>query len=184
MTPQLQGRTAVPSLAPGRWEVDPARSECVFTIGHVGHRVSGAMPVHSGHLLVSSEGLPTEVVGVVTASAVDTGNPRRDKDLRKPRFLDLDRYPSMVFTAGQATAAQPGWSVAGTVEGRGERARIVFDVRPEDSEDGVTVTARATLDRRDLGLRFPRMIIGREVRITLRVHLIRPGNDGHHATVQ
>lgn len=42
--------------------------------------------------------------GSLHLGAIDTGNARRDKDLRKPKLLDLDHHPAMTFAADSITA--------------------------------------------------------------------------------
>ena len=100
--------TSPTSLAVGRWAVDPARSTATFRVRSLGRAVTGTVPITEGTVDVDESGRPRAISGSLDLGAIDTGNPRRDKDLRKPRFLDLDRYPAMTFAADSITASPAG----------------------------------------------------------------------------
>jgi polyisoprenoid-binding protein YceI len=120
---------------------------------------------------VDESGRPRAISGSLDLGAVDTGNPRRDKDLRKPRFLDLDRYPAMTFAADSITASPAGWQVTGTLAVRGTSVRLAGDAAASSHEGSATVTAHTRLDRSDLGIRAPGIMIGHTIDITVTAAL-------------
>ncbi|APE36250.1 hypothetical protein BOX37_22590 [Nocardia mangyaensis] len=155
-----------------RWTADPEHSGAVFQVAHFGGAVHGNVPVRAGLLALGPDGQPITVSGVVDLAAISTGNPRRDRDLRKPRFLDLDRHPRMTFTAEDITTTDGQWRVAGVASARGRTVPLIFTVDGFDITDTtVALTAHAVLDRKQLGLRAPNVLIGRWVDITVRVVL-------------
>ncbi|WP_280218495.1 YceI family protein [Nocardia neocaledoniensis] len=155
-----------------RWAVAPQDSTAHFRVGHFGHTVSGSIPVLDGRLTLGPNGQPATVSGAVDLAAIDTGNARRDRDLRKPRLLDLDRHPVMSFVADDITGTDGEWRVAGVATVRGRDVPLVFTVTKFAlGADTVTVSAEAVLDRRLLGLRAPEFLIGRCVTIALHVVL-------------
>jgi len=105
--------------------------------------------------------------------AIDTGNARRDSDLRKPRLLDLDRHPAMAFAADTITASPAGWSVTGRLTARGTSVRLAGDVELSHQDGPTTLTAHTWLDRRTLGIRAPRILIGHEIDITVTATICR-----------
>jgi polyisoprenoid-binding protein YceI len=168
---------AAATLAAGQWKVDVEHSTATFTVGNLGHTVTGTVPILTGTVEVGPDGLPSAIYGTLDLSAVATGISRRDKDLRKPRLLDLDRYPVSTFEADRMTASPGGWSVSGYLTARGTRTRLTGDVEvsaqgqqaqgQQAQGQSAILTARTQLDRRALGLRAPKLMIGHQVDITV-----------------
>jgi polyisoprenoid-binding protein YceI len=154
-------------LATGRWVVDPAHSTAAFRVGSLGRTVTGTVPVTEGSVDIDDRGQPAAITGSLDLGAIDTGNARRDSDLRKPRFLDLDRHPAITFAACSITSAPGGWRVTGHLTARGTSVRVTGDAAVSGQGQSATVTARTRLDRRDLGIRAPRFLIGHAVDITV-----------------
>ncbi|WP_433524442.1 YceI family protein [Nocardia pseudovaccinii] len=166
-----------PQLQRGQrhWVVDPAHSRAEFTVANFGRTVYGRTPIRDGRLTTGPGGRPETVTGTVDLGAIDTGHARRDRDLRARRLLDLDRYPLMTFTADHITDPAGEWRVAGTAQVRGRRVELIctvtrFVLGPDDT---VRLFAHAVLDRREIGIRAPELMIGRHIAIDLNV-LLRP----------
>src|SRR5262249_58896412 len=79
-------------LASGRWTVDLAHSAATFRVSSLGRIVTGTVPVIEGVVDVAEGGLPSAITGSLDLGAISTGNARRERDLRQPRFLDLNRH--------------------------------------------------------------------------------------------
>ena len=157
--------TSPVALSTGRWTVDPAHSTATFRVGNLGRTVTGTVPVTEGTVVI--DGQHSAITGSLDLGAIDTGNARRDSDLRKPRFLDLDRHPAITFAADTITAAPAGWRVTGDLTARGTSARLDGEVEVSGQGRSATVTARTQLDRRALGIRAPRILIGHAIDITV-----------------
>ena len=163
--------TSPTSLAVGRWTADPAPSTATFRVRSLGRTVTGNVPIKEGTVDVDESGRPRAISGSLDLGSLNTGNPRRDKDLRKPRFLDLDRYPAMTFAADSITASPAGWQVTGTLAVRGTSVRLAGDAAASSHEGSATVTAHTRLDRRALGIRAPGIMIGHAIDITVTATL-------------
>lgn len=162
-----------------RRELSTTLSSAGFAVRNLGlHTVTGTVPITSGWVGIDTTGVPVDVHATLDLGSLDTGNPRRDRDLRKPSLLDLDHYPTLVF-AGRPEQTDRGWTVEGTVEAHGASTPITLDAAVTDSPDGsMTVQASGDLDRRDLGVRAPRFMIGHRIRIQLDV-TIGPAHQHH-----
>ncbi|MGH3213440.1 MAG: YceI family protein [Trebonia sp.] len=165
--------TSPAGLAVGRWTVDPAHSTATFRVRSLGRTVTGTVPVTEGTMDVDESGRPRTIDGLLDLGAIDTGNPRRDKDLRKPRFLDLGRYPAMTFAAESITASPGDWRVTGALAVRGTSVRLADDAAVSSHDESATVTAHTRLDRRALGIRAPAIMIGHAIDITVTATLRR-----------
>jgi polyisoprenoid-binding protein YceI len=166
--------TATHTLAAGVWRADLARSTASFQVGNLGRKANGTVPVTAGTVEIGTDGALLAVHGTLDLGAIDTGNVKRDLDLRKPGLLDLDRHPTMRFTATSARAAGRGWHVTGTLTARGAHTTIegTVELSSVDEREAV-LTATTRLDRRTLGIRAPGFLIGRYVDITVTA-VIRP----------
>jgi polyisoprenoid-binding protein YceI len=165
--------TAPGTLAAGQWNVDVEHSTATFEVGNLGHTVTGTVPIIDGTIEVGRDGLPSAISGSLDLGVIDTSRARRDKDLRTPRLLDLDRHPVSTFAADRVTASPAGWSVSGYLSARGTRTRLTGDVEVSPQGESATLTARTQLDRRALGLRAPKLLIGHQVDITVTATIHR-----------
>jgi polyisoprenoid-binding protein YceI len=156
-------------LAAGRWTVDPAHSTAAFRVGTLGRAVTGTVPITEGTVAIDGGGRPSAITGSLDLGAIDTGNARRDKNLRKPKLLDLDRHPTMTFAADTITASPAGWQVTGHLTARGASVRLAGDADASGQDQTATVTAHTRLDRRALGIRARRIVIGHTIDITVTV---------------
>ena len=166
--------------APGRWSVVPATSNVLFTVRELGLvSVHGSFPVVDGTVEVDGSGRPVSVRATLDARGIATGNVRRDRDLRGPRFLAADRWPTLSFTSREVHGAGPeGWTAVGTLQVRDVRSPLTLTVRLAGTRpDGARqVVATGTVDRREAGVRTaPTFVIGSAVRISLDVTLAPPG---------
>ena len=96
--PTITG-TATP-VRPGDWAADPAVCTLTFAVRNFGLRtVTGQIPLTSAVIHVDPGGQPVSIRAELDAQGIDTGNRRRDKDLRGHRFLATGRWPAITFEA-------------------------------------------------------------------------------------
>jgi polyisoprenoid-binding protein YceI len=157
------------SAAPARWTVVPEASKAGF---HVRDKlvttVHGTMPVEDGGVVVSETGDVTGSWVTVSVAGIATGNAHRDKDLRKPRFLDAQGNPLVRITVDAATRTSDGFTARATLLARGVRAPVdlvAVVVEGSASTPEVRVHVTGTLDRRPLSIKAPTFIIGRYVHL-------------------
>ena len=83
----------------------------------------------------------------------------------------------MTFAADSVTASRVGWSVAGRLTARGATVGLAGDVEVSDQDrSAAALTAHTWLDRSILGIRAPRIMIGRRIDITVTATIRRvPG---------
>ena len=155
--------------APTRWTVVPQASRAGF---HVRDKlvttVHGTMPVEDGGVVISETGEVTGGWISVSVAGVATGNAHRDRDLRKPRFLDAQRYPLVRITVDTATRTSDGCTARATLLAQGIRVPVdlvAVVVEGSASSSEVRVRVTGTLDRRPLSIKAPTFIIGRYVHL-------------------
>ncbi|MBE1498264.1 polyisoprenoid-binding protein YceI [Amycolatopsis lexingtonensis] len=164
----MSPRTA-PALRAGTWTVRTATAS--FEVRNFGfNRVGGTIPVRAGSVEVTGGGV-TAVHAELDLGALGTGNARRDADLRKPNLLDSGAHPDLTFTATGVRRRGDGWEVTGDLRLRGTSCPLTLTVEPVTATG---VRATGTLDRAPLGMRVPRAVIGRYVRIDVEAELEPP----------
>ena len=168
-------------LAAGTWTCDVRASSARFRARDVLHKpVDGTLPVLSASVQVSPEGSPLQVQAELDLAGVDTGSTRRDHDLRGRRFFDAEHDRMLRFTAGAARADGPGrWLVDGELALRGHRCPLQLTAELVLVAGGRgRVRASATLDRRDVGITVPRLLVGRWVDVEVEAVLVPPAPGG------
>ena len=160
-----------PALRTGTWTVRSGRTTAAFEVRNFGfNRVPGTIPVRTGTVEVR-DGEVTAVRAELDLAALDTRNPRRDADLRRPHLLDSGARPDLTFAATAVRRQDMGWVVTGELRLSGTSCPLTLTVEPAA---GTRVRATGTLDRAPLGLRVPRAVIGRYVRIVVEAELEPP----------
>ena len=155
----------------GTWSVSDSRTQLGFAVGNLGRTVHGTLPCSWGDVVVDASGTPVRARVGIDLRGVATGIDRRDADLRGPRFLDVDRHPTMTWTADRFTReSDGGWTATGTLSLRGTHAPLAVTGRVESVDPAggaVRVLATAVLDRTAVGIRVPAVLVGRRVDITI-----------------
>lgn len=169
MTVECAGLPAATSRS---WAVSDSRTQVTFAVRGLFAQVHGSVCCSWGDVEVDEFGNPTRVCAELDLNSLSTGIARRDADLRKPRFLDIDRHPTMSWSAARFRPAEDGqWTAEGELHVRGVRVPLEVSGTAEAADDGVRVRATAVLDRTAVGISAPRFLIGRTVQITLDVAL-------------
>ncbi|MEZ4235595.1 MAG: YceI family protein [Myxococcota bacterium] len=170
------------------WQLDPAHSRVGFSVSHMMistvegqfSGVTGTLDYTPGHLA------DLDLSVQVDMSTVDTRNADRDAHLRKPDFLDVEKYPTMSFVATKVKPHKDGtFEVVGdltikgvtkpvTLQGKGLQAAVT------DPWGGkrVGATATGTIDRQAFGVTYNQaldaggVLVGDEVTLNLAAEFV------------
>src|ERR1700677_989307 len=95
---------ALSATAQERWQIDPPHSSAQFSVRHLGvSTVRGAFTKVSGTVQYDpANPSKASIQATIDAASVDTRVEMRDNDLRSPRFLDAQKYPTITFTSKKA----------------------------------------------------------------------------------
>jgi polyisoprenoid-binding protein YceI len=145
------------------WGFDTVRSSVRFSIRHLmAGRVRGQFTKARGTMsLDPSRPEPSRLSLHIDAGSIDTGDARRDADLRSPDFLHVVRYPRLSFTGTRAKGLGGGrFAVTGTMEIRGVTRDVVLEAqyraaaRDPWGNDHLTLEAKIRIDRAAFGLNW------------------------------
>ncbi len=184
------------------WAIVPRNSTAAFSVRNFGVRaVHGVVPVTdatvvlSGHVTlppatataVQSADLGVSAVRMtLDLAGIDTANTRRDKDLRSRHLLDTEHHPQLIFDCADVRAVPGGWRLDGTLTAHGRTIPVTVDAVLVSGpvREHITVLATTAFDRRQLGIRVPRLMIGRDVavQVSAQFRRIPPGPDGSPGT--
>ena len=166
------------------WAIDPTHSTVEFTVKKLFFfTVKGSFTKVEGSIVLDpADLLRSSTTVVVRSASIDTGNKRRDKQLRSADFLDADRYPEIRF---QSTKVERGTDrdtlrITGSLTVKNTTREIVLDVNEIDrsrSPNGQYVayySAITDIDRVDFNVDAMRLLIGRKVQIMINIQAISP----------
>ncbi len=100
MSSETGSRTiqGIEAPAVGTWEIDPVHTSIAFVARYLMvTKVRGHFSEFSGSILVAEGPEDSSAELLIRASSIDTGNVDRDKHLRSPDFLDVERFPEIRF---------------------------------------------------------------------------------------
>lgn len=84
--------------APGTWEIDPVHTSVAFVARYLMvTKVRGHFADFSGAIHVAERPEESWAELAIQATSIDTGSEDRDKHLRSPDFLDVERFPELRF---------------------------------------------------------------------------------------
>ncbi len=159
---------AVSLPAAGTYQIDPARSGTTFTTRHLFGlgKVTGSLAMLDGQVIIAAEPAASTVEATLVADSFQSASAGRDKVVKSPGYLDVDRHPHLTFASTALVRAGQGWLVRGTLTARGVAAPVELTVT-DIAEDGdeVTVHATATVDRYAHGLTKGRGLAARRLHL-------------------
>jgi polyisoprenoid-binding protein YceI len=176
----------LPAAAQDTWQLDPPHSSAQFSVRHLGvSTVRGAFTKVSGTVVYEpANSNKSSIQATIDAASVDTRVDMRDNDLRSPRFLDVQKYPTITFTSKKVEAAGDGkLKVTGDLTIHGVTKEAVLDVdgptpaiKDPLGKDRLRMGASATtkISRNDFGITVLPGAIGDEITITLDLEMTKP----------
>jgi polyisoprenoid-binding protein YceI len=123
----------------------------------------------------------TTIDVTIDANSIDTRVEARDKDLRSPRFFDVEKYPTITFKSKHAESAGKGkMKITGDLTIKGVTKEVVLDVDgpngpikdPRGSEH-MGASATTQINRQDFGVSTMPGGIGNDVQITIDVEMVK-----------
>jgi polyisoprenoid-binding protein YceI len=165
------------------WQIDPNHSAAQFAVKHMGiSTVRGAFSKLSGTVQYDpNDPSKTTIDVTIDANSIDTRVEARDKDLRSPRFFDVEKYPTITFKSKHAEAAGKGkMKITGDLTIKGVTKEVVLDVDgpngpikdPRGSEH-MGASATTQINRQDFGVSTMPGGIGNDVQITIDVEMVK-----------
>lgn len=181
-----QAPAAQASLGPNTWSVDTGHSSAGFSVKHLlVSTVRGTLGPVKGTVDYdgkSIESLKADIT--IDVTGVNTGNEGRDRDLKASDFFDIAKFPTATFKSKRAVADGAGkFKLIGDLTMRGVTKEVTLNVegpspvlKQPNGALKIGGSATTTLNRRDFGMQFNRMVeaapvVSDEVHVTLDIEL-------------
>jgi polyisoprenoid-binding protein YceI len=177
------------TLHAGPWEFDPAHTGVHFKVRHLMiSSVRGEFEKVFGKIVYDEADVTKSTADItIDAASVNTRVAKRDEDLRGPNFLDVMKYPTIVFKSKRVEKTGNGTlKMTGDLTIRGVTKEVVLTVDGptpaiKDPGGNFRVGGQATtkINRKDFGLVWNKtletggVVVGDEVEITIDVEIYK-----------
>jgi len=126
------------------------------------------------------------VEATIDATSINTRDAQRDGHLKSADFLDVEKFPTLIFRSTQVVQQSGGGKVTGDLTIHGVTREITLDVEGSTQEikdpwgkQRFGLSATTKLSRKDFGLIWNAaleaggVMVGDEVKITIDVEAVR-----------
>ena len=173
-------------VPPGVWASDALHSSVRFEVGHMGVSMfSAGFTDVDASLLSCPTGL--ELRGRVGVASFDVHDDAMRPHVMAPDFLDVERYPELIFRSTEIRANGSGVTVAGELAIKGRTRRIeaigslTGPIVDPYGNDRVAMALETVIDRTEFGLEYEISLpngapaLGDEVKLAVVLELVREG---------
>lgn len=171
------------------WRIDPLHSQASFTVRHMMiSTVRGTFGGVKGAIIYDAKNpAASSVEATIDCSTLNTGEPKRDSDLKGEEFFDVKKYPVMKFKSKSVQVVSRGnLKVTGdlTINAISKQVVLTLDGPTDEVKDTqnrikVGVTATTQISRKEYGILYNPVMetsgvaVSDEVKITLDIELIK-----------
>jgi len=146
------------------WQIDPAHTAAGFSVKHMMiATVRGQFKGVTGTVNWDDQDINKSSVDVtIDTNTVDTGEPKRDADLKSANFFDVANYPTITFKSTKIEQISAGkMKVTGNLTIHGITKQVVLDVEGPSGaikdpwgKTRVALNATTTVNRMDYGVKW------------------------------
>jgi polyisoprenoid-binding protein YceI len=174
------------------WHIDPLHSSAQFSVRHMMiSTVRGHFGGVKGNVSLDAKNPAADTVdATIDCTSINTGEPKRDSDLKGDEFFDVKKYPVMKFRSTKVEPAGPGkLRVTGDLTINAITRQVVLDVEGptdpiKDTQGRTKVGIQATtkVSRKDFGILYNPVMetggvaVSDEVAIELDIELLKNEN--------
>lgn len=170
------------------YKIDSAHSSVHFSVRHLMvSNVRGEFGKVSGTVKFDPEKPEASTVeATIDTTSINTRDAQRDGHLKSADFLDVEKFPTIVFRSKKIEIESGGGKVTGDLTIHGVTREITLDVEgptPEIKDpwgkQRIGASATAKLSRKDFGLTWNAaletggVMVGDEVKITIDLAITR-----------
>jgi polyisoprenoid-binding protein YceI len=177
------------AAATSAWQIDPAHTAAQFAVKHMMiSTVRGEFKAVTGTVVWDDQDITKSTVNVtIDATTVNTGEPKRDADLRSDHFFEVAKYPTIMFKSTRVEPAGAGkLSVTGDLTIHGVTKQVVLDVvgpspaiKDPAGNTRVAISATTKINRQDFGVKWNAtmdgggVVVSDDVNITIDLEMIK-----------
>jgi polyisoprenoid-binding protein YceI len=175
ISPMLRGQAVT-------WRIDPSHSSAQFSVRHMMiSTVRGQFGGVKGTVVYDPKNPAASTVeATIDVTTINTGQAKRDSDLKSEDFFDAKRYPEMKFKSKSVEVAGPGkLKVSGDLTINATTRPVVLDVdgptppiRDPQGREKVGVNATTKISRKEFGILYNPIMEGGGVTVSDEVSIV------------
>ena len=171
------------------WRIDPLHSSAQFSVKHLMiSTVRGQFGGVKGNIVYDPKN-PTAatVEASIDCSTVNTGEPKRDADLKTAEFFDVKKYPVMKFKSKRVETAGAGLlKMTGDLTINAVTREVILNlegptppIRDAQGRDKIGISGVTKISRKEFGILYNPILesggvtVSDEVSIILEIELIK-----------
>lgn len=171
------------------WKIDPLHSSAQFSVKHMMiSTVRGQFGGVKGNIVYDPKN-PTAatVEATIDCSTVNTGEAKRDADLKTAEFFDVKKYPVMTFKSKHVTDASEGkMRMTGDLTINAVTREVVLDlegptapIKDTQGRTKIGISGETKISRKAFGILYNPILesggvaVSDEVKIVLEIELIK-----------
>jgi len=166
------------------YRIDDSHSFANWTIRHVASKTSGTFSDIKGKILLDRENLAKSTVEAkINMLSVNSSHTKRDDHIKKPEYLDVEKFGDMTFVSNKIVASTNSEGViTGTLTLHGVAKEMTFPFKVlgfgSDPWGGyrMGIEAHTALKASDFGFTWgtkPNAPVGDEIEITLLIEGVK-----------
>jgi len=171
------------------WRIDPLHSSAQFSVRHMMiSTVRGQFGGVKGKVVYDPRNpAASSVEATIDCSTVNTGEAKRDADLKTAEFFDVKRYPELKFKSKGVDVAGPGkLKVTGDLTINAITREVILDlegptspIRDTQGREKIGVSGLTKISRKEFGILYNPIMetggvaVSDEVSINLEIELIK-----------
>jgi polyisoprenoid-binding protein YceI len=171
------------------WRIDPLHSSAQFSVRHMMiSTVRGQFGGVKGSVLYNPKNpKASSVEATIDCSTINTGEPKRDSDLKTAEFFDVQHYPVMTFKSKRVDSAGRGkLKMTGELTINAITRQVVLNiegptqpVKDTQGREKIGVRGVTKISRKEYGILYNPVMetggvaVSDEVSIILEIELIR-----------
>lgn len=173
----------LPAAAQEVYVGDPAHTFAYFQTGHLGiswvHGRFNKTP--TARVVLDRAARKGSIDVVIDTTSVDTGHEARDKHVRSPDYLDVEKFPTITFKSGDLkfdgdnlVGADGDLTLLGVTKPVSLKVSLFRCIQhPANKRDMCGAEASTTIKRSEWGSKRGAVGIGDEVRISIQIEAYR-----------
>ncbi|WCT72920.1 YceI family protein [Sphingomonas naphthae] len=179
---QTPGKADTKLVTAGSYKVDPAHTQVVWTVDHMGvSPLSGAFAASEGMLEID----PAKPAAAKVSVTFDTSNmvvtaPAFAKHLSSPDFFEVTKFPTATFVSTSVVASGTSAKISGNLTIKGITKPVVLDAKffgaatnPMSKALNIGFSGTATIKRSEFGLGMAVPIVSDEVKIIIHAAFVK-----------
>lgn len=175
----------------GTWTLDSAHTGVQFKVRHLMvSYVRGDFEKVSGTIVYDEQDVTRSSADItIDAASINTRVEKRDRHLRSPDFLDVEKYPLITFKSKKVASQGDGkLTMTGdlTIHGTTREATLSIEgptppIRDPQGMTRIGGVATTRINRKDFGLTWNKVlesggvVVGDDVEITIDIELFKEG---------